>query len=44
MNNKKEKAIQLLDEVISNLENPKVSLLNIIQKLNRIGKLLNEKS
>lgn len=43
MNNKKEKAIQLLDEVLSNLENPRASLLNIVQKLNRIGKLLNEK-
>ncbi|WP_439479699.1 helix-hairpin-helix domain-containing protein [Chryseobacterium aquaticum] len=43
MNNKKEKAIQLLEEVLLNLENSKISLLSIIQKLNRIGKLLDEK-
>jgi len=43
MNDKKQKGIQLLEEVLSNLDNPKISLLNIIQKLNRIGKLLDEK-
>lgn len=43
MNNKKEKAVQLLEEVLLNLENSKISLVSIIQKLNRIGKLLDEK-
>jgi DNA uptake protein ComE-like DNA-binding protein len=42
MNSKKEKGISLLDEVIENLENSKFSLFSSIQKLNRIGKLLNE--
>jgi len=39
---KKEKGISLLVEVLENLENPKLPLFNSIQKLNRIGKLLNE--
>lgn len=43
MSSKKEKGLLLLEEVIENLENPKFSLFSCIQKLNRIGKLLNEK-
>ncbi|KQC32662.1 DNA uptake protein [Nonlabens sp. YIK11] len=43
MSSKKEKGLFLLEEVIENLENPKFSLFSCIQKLNRIGKLLNEK-
>lgn len=39
---KKEKGIELLDEVLQNFENPKITLLSIIQKLNRIAKLLDE--
>lgn len=39
---KKEKALNLLDEVLKNLENPKTTLLSSIQKLNRIGRLLEE--
>ena len=42
MDSKKDKAILLLEEVIESLENPKFSLFSAIQKLNRIGKLLNE--
>ncbi|GAB1856294.1 hypothetical protein MHTCC0001_11290 [Flavobacteriaceae bacterium MHTCC 0001] len=42
MSSKKDKGISLLDEVIDNLENPKFSLFSCVQKLNRIGKLLNE--
>lgn len=44
MNKKKEKAIQLLEEVLLNLENSKIALSSIIQKLNRIGKLLDDKN
>ncbi|MCG8763555.1 helix-hairpin-helix domain-containing protein [Tenacibaculum finnmarkense] len=44
MNSKKEKGISLLEEVIENLENQKFSLFSCIQKLNRIGKLLNEQN
>ena len=44
MATKKENAIILLEEVLENLENPKYSIFSAIQKLNRIGKLLNEKS
>lgn len=43
MDDKKTKAINLLEEVLQNLENPKISLSSIIQKLNRAGKLLEEK-
>lgn len=42
MFSKKEKAIELLEEVLQNFESPKVTLLSIIQKLNRIAKLLDE--
>ena len=42
MSSKKEKGLSLLEEVIENLENPKFSLFSCIQKLNRIGKLINE--
>ncbi|MFI1770169.1 hypothetical protein [Thalassobellus citreus] len=42
MSTKKEKGILLLEEVLENLQNPKLPLFNSIQKLNRIGKLLNE--
>lgn len=44
MATKKDNAIILLEEVLENLENPKFSIFSAIQKLNRIGKLLNEKS
>ncbi|HZK72087.1 MAG TPA: helix-hairpin-helix domain-containing protein [Clostridia bacterium] len=44
MATKKENAIILLEEVLENLENPKYSIFSAIQKLNRIGKLLNEKN
>lgn len=44
MESKKDKAISLLEEVIENLENPKFSIFSAVQKLNRIGKLLNEDS
>jgi DNA uptake protein ComE-like DNA-binding protein len=42
MTSKKEKAIELLDEVLQSFDNSKVTLLSIIQKLNRISKLLDE--
>lgn len=44
MISKKDNAIKLLEEVLENLHNPKYNLFNAIQKLNRIGKLLQEKN
>jgi DNA uptake protein ComE-like DNA-binding protein len=43
MTTKKDNAINLLEEVLENLETPKFSIFSAIQKLNRIGRLLNEK-
>ena len=43
MISKKEKWIAVIEEILSDLENPKVSLLNCINKLNRASKLLDEK-
>ncbi|QGY47847.1 helix-hairpin-helix domain-containing protein [Maribellus comscasis] len=43
MISKKEKGIELIDEILSDIDNPKVSLLSSINKLNRASKLLNEK-
>ncbi|AFM04710.1 DNA uptake protein [Bernardetia litoralis DSM 6794] len=42
MTTKKEKGVLLLEEVLESLESSKLPLFNSIQKLNRIGKLLNE--
>jgi DNA uptake protein ComE-like DNA-binding protein len=42
MTSKKDKAIELLDEALKDFDNPKVTLLSIIQKLNRVAKLLEE--
>lgn len=42
MTSKKDKAIAILDDVLGNFDNPKISLQAIIQKLNRAGKLLEE--
>lgn len=42
MISKKDHGIKLLEEVLENLYNPKCNLFNIIQKLNQIGKLLQE--
>ncbi|MBW8323420.1 MAG: hypothetical protein K0M50_01515 [Prolixibacteraceae bacterium] len=43
MISKKEKGIELIEEILSDIDNPKVSLLSSINKLNRASKLLNEK-
>jgi DNA uptake protein ComE-like DNA-binding protein len=42
MTSKKEKAIELLEEVLKDFDNSKISLLSIVQKLNRIAKLIDE--
>ncbi|WP_243347815.1 hypothetical protein [Parabacteroides sp. FAFU027] len=42
MKSKKEQGIKLLENVFIDLENPKNTLFNAVQKLNRIGHLLNE--
>jgi DNA uptake protein ComE-like DNA-binding protein len=43
MISKKEKGIELIEEILSDIENPKVSLLNCINKLNRASILLDER-
>jgi DNA uptake protein ComE-like DNA-binding protein len=43
MISKKEKGIELVEEVLSDIDNPKMSLLSSINKLNRASKLLDEK-
>lgn len=43
MISKKEKGIEIIEELLSDIENPKSSLLNCINKLNRAAKLLDER-
>ncbi|WP_299583338.1 hypothetical protein [uncultured Sunxiuqinia sp.] len=44
MISKKEKGIELIEEILTDIDNPKISLISSVNKLNRASKLLNEKA